>query len=103
MNRFDRFVKRRCAVGPDFTGGENTIASFLYLSDGWSPARGGRLRLFAANDASAPSVAVDPIRNRFIAFQTRPEHWRAVERVHGRERLSVLALWNIEAGEAGAE
>jgi hypothetical protein len=46
---------------------------------------------------------VYPIRNRFIAFQTKPEHWHAVKRVHGWERLSVLALWNVEGGEMGQE
>jgi hypothetical protein len=84
-------------VHSEFTSGEDTIASFLYLSEGWTPARGGRLRLHAANDASAVGAAIEPIRNWFIAFQTKAEHWHSVERVHGWERLSILALWNIEA------
>jgi hypothetical protein len=84
-------------VHSDFRSSEDTIASFLYLSEGWTPARGGRLRLHTANDASAVGAAIEPIRNRFIAFQTKAEHWHSVERVHGWERLSILSLWNIEA------
>jgi hypothetical protein len=84
-------------VHSDFTADNDTIVSFLYLSEGWTPARGGRLRLHAANDASAVGAAIEPIRNRFIAFQTKAEHWHSVERVHGWERLSVMGLWNIEA------
>jgi hypothetical protein len=80
----------------DYTSNENTIASFLYLSSGWSPACGGRLQLYKANDASSWSIAIEPIRNRFIAFQTKPAHWHSVERVHGWDRFSILALWNIE-------
>ena len=85
----------------DYTSTEDTIASFLYLSSGWSPACGGRLRLYEANDVTAPSIAIEPIRNRFIAFQTRPAYWHSVERVHGWDRFSILALWNIE-GETQA-
>ena len=84
-------------VHSDFTSSEDTIVSFLYLSEGWTPARGGRLRLHTANDASAVGAAIEPIRNRFIAFQTKAEHWHSVERVDGWERLSILSLWDIEA------
>jgi hypothetical protein len=84
-------------VHSDLTSDQDTIVSFLYLSEGWTPARGGRLCLHAANDASAVGAAIEPVRNRFIAFQTKAEHWHSVERVYGWERLSILAVWNIEA------
>jgi hypothetical protein len=71
--------------------------SFLYLSEGWTPACGGRLRLHTTNDASAVGAAIEPISNRFIAFQTKAEHWHSVERVYGWERLSILSLWDVEA------
>jgi hypothetical protein len=80
----------------DYTSSEDTIASFLYISSGWAPACGGRLRLYEANDSSAPSIPIEPVRNRFIAFKTKPCHWHSVERVHGWDRFSILALWNIE-------
>jgi hypothetical protein len=80
----------------DYTSNEDTIASFLYLSSGWAPARGGRLHLYETNKASSPSIAIEPIKNRFIAFQTKPLHWHSVERVHDWDRLSILALWNID-------
>jgi hypothetical protein len=44
----------------------------------------------------APSFAIEPIQNRFVAFQTKPAHWRSVERVRGWDRYSILALWNVE-------
>lgn len=88
-------------VHNDFTSTEDTIASFLYLSRGWSIECGGRLHLFASNTQSAPSTSVDPIPNRFIAFRTEASHWHSVERVHGWERLSALSLWNIESPRAG--
>jgi hypothetical protein len=80
----------------DFTSNEDSIASFLYLSSGWSCKCGGRLRLFESNEQVAPSVFIDPIQNRFIAFRTEASHWHSVEKVHSWERLSVLSLWNIE-------
>lgn len=84
----------------DFTSEEDTIASFLYLSDGWSSERGGRLHLYESDEQSVPSDSVEPIQNRFVAFRTRPSHWHSVERVHGWERLSVLFLWNVESPDA---
>jgi len=80
----------------DFTSNEDTIASFLYLSDNWSRRCGGRLHLFESNEQSAPSVSIDPIQNRFIAFRTSASHWHSVEKVYRWERFSVLSLWNIE-------
>jgi hypothetical protein len=80
----------------DSTSNEDTIASFLYLGSGWSSDRGGRLRLFESDKQSAPSASIDPIENRFVAFRTKSSHWHSVERVYGWERLSVLALWNID-------
>lgn len=80
----------------DFTSNEDTIASFLYLSTGWSCKCGGRLSLFESNEQFAPSVSIDPIQNRFIAFRTEATHWHSVEKVHGWERLSVLSLWNVD-------
>jgi hypothetical protein len=80
----------------DFTSNEDTIASFLYLSSGWSCKCGGRLHLFESNEQFAPSASIDPIQNRFIAFRTEASHWHSVEKVHGWERLSVLSLWNVD-------
>jgi hypothetical protein len=85
-------------IHTDYTSNEDTIASFLYISSGWSPNCGGRLRLYEANDVSAPSIAIEPKRNRFIAFETKPAYWHSVERVYGWARFSILALWNIEGG-----
>jgi Rps23 Pro-64 3,4-dihydroxylase Tpa1-like proline 4-hydroxylase len=79
----------------DSASEEETIASFLYLSSGWSSSCGGRLHLFASDRESSPSASIEPIENRFIAFRTRSSHWHAVEKVHGWERLSVLSLWNV--------
>jgi 2OG-Fe(II) oxygenase superfamily len=80
----------------DFTSNEDTIASFLYLSNGWSRKCGGRLHLFESDEQFAPSVSIDPIQNRFIAFRTQASYWHSVEKVHGWERLSVLSLWNVD-------
>jgi hypothetical protein len=80
----------------DFTSNEETIASFLYLSGGWSGEHGGRLHLFESGEQVAPSVSVDPIQNRFVAFRTEASHWHSVEKVRGWERLSVLSLWNVD-------
>ena len=80
----------------DFTSNEDSIASFLYLSGGWSSKCGGRLHLFASDKQAAPSASINPIQNRFIAFSTKASHWHSVERVYGWERLSALALWNVD-------
>jgi hypothetical protein len=79
----------------DFAENEDTIASFLYLSSGWSPSCGGRFHLFSSKEEAIPSQSLSPIQNRFLAFRTKPTHWHSVERVHGWERLSILSLWNI--------
>jgi len=80
----------------DFTSNQDTIASFLYLSSGWSSKCGGRLHLFESDKHSAPAASIDPIENRLVAFRTKSAHWHSVERVYGWERLSALALWNID-------
>jgi hypothetical protein len=87
----------------DFTSSGEQIASFLYLSRGWRSRCGGRLNLFSSDSANAPSVSIEPIENRFVAFHTKSSHWHSVERVHGWERLSVLALWDVEESGAPAE
>ena len=79
----------------DFTSNEETIASFLYLSSGWSGKCGGRLHLFESDKHCGPAASIDPIENRFVAFRTKSTHWHSVERVYGWERLSVLSLWDI--------
>ena len=81
----------------DFADEEDTIASFLYLSDGWSMRCGGRLHLYQSDKDSSPSASVEPLQNRFVAFRTRASHWHSVERVHGWERVSVLSLWNVDS------
>jgi len=85
----------------DFTTNQDAIASFLYLSSGWSSKCGGRLHLYESGTDGAPSASVDPIKNRFVAFQSRPSHWHSLERVYGWERISVLSLWNVD-GEAAS-
>ncbi|HGL6720493.1 2OG-Fe(II) oxygenase [Burkholderia contaminans] len=80
----------------DYSANEDTIASFIYISAGWHPGCGGRLFLFENNDISAQSVPIEPIQNRFIAFETKNCHWHSVERVHNWERYSILALWDID-------
>ncbi|MBV8629753.1 MAG: 2OG-Fe(II) oxygenase [Silvibacterium sp.] len=83
----------------DFTSSQDSIATFLYLSRGWTEKCGGRLLLFRSDQDSSPSAAIEPIENRFIAFRTKASHWHSVERVNGWERLSALSLWDIEAPE----
>jgi hypothetical protein len=80
----------------DFVSTEDSIASFLYLSSGWVQEYGGRLHLFMSEDDSTPSTSIAPLQNRFVAFQTKACHWHSVERVYGWERLSALALWNVD-------
>jgi hypothetical protein len=82
-------------VHNDFTSSQDSIASFLYLSAGWSPSHGGRLHLFESEKDQAPSASIQPLQNRFLAFQTKSSYWHSVERVNGWERLSALALWNV--------
>jgi hypothetical protein len=83
----------------DHVGGEESIAAFLYLSDGWDAGRGGRLCLHATEHAAGPAAYVEPLRNRLVAFRTSREHWHSVEPVFEWERLSVLSMWDI----AGAD
>ena len=80
----------------DFVSTEDSIASFLYLSSGWVQEYGGRLHLFTSEHDSTPSTSLAPLQNRFVAFRTKACHWHSVERVCGWERLSVLALWNVD-------
>ena len=79
----------------DFAENEDTIATFLYLSDRWSPSCGGRFHLFNTKEQPSPTKSLAPIRNRLLAFRTEPTHWHSVERVNGWERLSILSLWNV--------
>jgi 2OG-Fe(II) oxygenase superfamily len=79
----------------DFVSTEDSIASFLYLSNGWVQECGGRLHLFRSEQDSTPSTSIAPLQNRFVAFQTKICHWHSVERVYGWERLSALALWDV--------
>jgi hypothetical protein len=81
----------------DFVLGGETIASFLYLSPGWSARCGGYFHMFESNEQRTPVLSIEPIQNRFLAFRTRLSHWHSVERVCDWERLSVLALWDIES------
>jgi hypothetical protein len=80
----------------DFTSNQDSIASFLYLSSGWDNSRGGRLHLYKSDKDCSPSASIDPTQNRFVAFRTRSCHWHSVEKVSGWERISALALWNVE-------
>jgi hypothetical protein len=82
-------------VHNDFTEGENTIVSFLYLSDGWAQDLGGELFLYKHQVDSAPSATLAPILNRFIAFRTLPGYWHAVAKVRDWTRLSAMALWKF--------
>ena len=84
-------------VHSDFVAGSATIASFLYLSPGWSARCGGHFHMFQSNEQHAPVRSIEPIQNRFLAFRTEPSHWHSVQRVRDWERLSVLAMWDIEA------
>jgi len=84
----------------DFVSNQDSIASFLYLSGGWVEEYGGRLRLFASKDDDEPSASIAPLQNRFVAFRTKACHWHSVERVYGWERLSALALWDVDCPPA---
>jgi 2OG-Fe(II) oxygenase superfamily len=79
----------------DHVSDASTIASFLYISPGWSEEHGGLFNLFEAKEQLTPSLSISPVQNRLLAFRTEPCHWHSVDRVHGWERLSVLALWDI--------
>jgi 2-oxoglutarate-Fe(II)-dependent oxygenase superfamily protein len=83
-------------VHNDFASNEDTIASFLYLSPGWRSSCGGRLHLYEAESQNVPSLSIAPLSNRMVAFRTLASNWHSVERVCGWERLSILALWDIE-------
>jgi hypothetical protein len=83
-------------VHNDFTSNQDSIASFLYLSPGWSESYGGRLHLFESENDHNPSASIEPLQNRLLAFQTKASYWHSVERVNSWERLSALALWNVE-------
>jgi hypothetical protein len=80
----------------DFVSAQDSIASFLYLSSGWTQECGGRLNLFKAKTDVEPSTSIAPLQNRLVAFQTKACHWHSVERVYGWERISALALWNVD-------
>ena len=79
----------------DFVEGGETIASFLYLSPGWTSQCGGRFNLFVSGEQELPSASVEPLSNRYLAFRTNLSHWHAVEKVISWERLSALALWDV--------
>ena len=83
----------------DFTSDGDTIASFLYISRGWSTKCGEYLHLFGRSEQHMPSISIEPIENRFVAFRTKASHWHSVERVCGWERVSILALWNIDESQ----
>jgi 2OG-Fe(II) oxygenase superfamily len=80
----------------DFVVGSNTIASFLYLSPGWSPQCGGYFHFFTSEEQLAPALSIAPVQNRFLAFRTKRAHWHAVACVSNWERLSALALWDVD-------
>ena len=80
----------------DYTSNKETIVSFLYISAGWTSTSGGRLHLFKSREQLVPASSIEPIQNRLVAFRTSPSHWHAVQRVYGWERLSVLALWDVD-------
>ncbi len=80
----------------DFTSNQDSIASFLYLSSEWDASCGGRLHLYKSDKDRSPSASIEPIQNRFVAFRTKSCHWHSVEKVSGWERISALALWNVE-------
>ncbi|MGY3698959.1 hypothetical protein ACVIGA_009101 [Bradyrhizobium sp. USDA 3240] len=83
-------------VHNDFASNEDTIASFLYLSPGWRSTSGGRLHLYKAESQSVPSLSIEPLCNRLVAFRTLPSNWHSVEKVRGWERRAILALWDVE-------
>jgi SM-20-related protein len=56
----------------------------LYLNDGWSPAAGGELRIF---DAEERCRDIEPIAGRLVCFLT-PGRAHAVLPTR-RERLSI--------------
>jgi Rps23 Pro-64 3,4-dihydroxylase Tpa1-like proline 4-hydroxylase len=85
----------------DFVSGADTIASFLYLSPGWSADCGGHFHMFQSSEQRTPALSIEPLQNRFLAFRTEPFHWHSVQRVCSWERLSALALWDIEALSTG--
>jgi|SRR5579859_833187 len=83
-------------VHNDFASKEDTIASLLYLSPGWTNTSGGRLHLYKTESQNVPSLSIAPLSNRLVAFRTLPSNWHSVERVHGWERMTILALWDVE-------
>lgn len=80
----------------DFVPPEDSIASILYLSSDWVQDCGGRLHLFTSEDENTLTSSIAPLQNRFVAFRTSENHWHSVEKVSGWERLSALAMWNVE-------
>ncbi len=86
----------------DFASTGETIASFLYISPDWSIRCGGHLHLYGSDEQDKPSKSISPIQNRFVAFRTKDCHWHSVERVYGWERLSVLAMWDIDNSQSAS-
>lgn len=79
----------------DYTSQGEQVASFLYLSSGWEEKCGGRLHLFKSESDIGSKASIEPLENRFVAFQTRAFHWHSVEKVYNWSRISVLALWDV--------
>jgi hypothetical protein len=51
----------------DFCEGQDHIAAFLYLSDGWDQQRGSRLCIHAGEAAASPAAFVGLLLNRRVA------------------------------------
>jgi hypothetical protein len=93
-------LRRTKAGGPtldrhiDTPLGGRSLVMLYYLSPGWTPAFGGRLRLHESQHAPDDEATyVEPVENRLVAFFTDPHCWHSVEPVADWERLSILAEW----------
>jgi len=66
------------------------IAYVIYLSQGFRPKDGGRLKLYDAKNPLKPVKSIVPLLNSFVCFKVSKKSLHAVEEVKSnRQRLTV--------------
>lgn len=76
------------------------INVLLYLNRGWAPGAGGELELHSdpRDPARNQSVAVAPLANRLVIFETNESSWHGHGKIQGVPRASVAAYYYTDAG-----
>lgn len=73
------------------------LCTVLYLSEGWRPEFGGRLRQYRPDQ---PSRSLEPLENRFVLFRPYPEAKHDVEPLTAAAaewRRYAITTWHGEA------